>query len=75
MEEVVDIAEETHPKRCDKSMSKMADWMMQQGHIPQGGKRATSQATLFCTKNLSRESVDGACQLLCSKSPALDIKI
>jgi hypothetical protein len=50
MEEVVDILEETHPKCFDKSTSKMADWMMQQGHVPQGGKRATSQATLFCTQ-------------------------
>jgi hypothetical protein len=43
MEEVVDILEETYQKSCNKTISKMADWMMQQGLIPQGKKRATSK--------------------------------
>jgi hypothetical protein len=43
MEEVVDILELTYQKDCNKSTSKMVDWMLQQGLIPQGKKRTTSQ--------------------------------
>jgi hypothetical protein len=42
MEEVVDVPELTCQKDCDKSTSKMVDWMLQQGIIPQGKKQATS---------------------------------
>jgi hypothetical protein len=41
MQEVVDVLELTCQQDCDKSTSKMVDWMMQQGLIPKE-KRATS---------------------------------
>jgi hypothetical protein len=61
MEEMVDILELTHQKDCDKSTSKMVDWMLQQGLIPQGKKRATSEQFYFAHKKLPRESVNGMC--------------
>ncbi len=61
MEEVVDILEETYQKSCNKTISKMADWMMQLGLIPQGKKRATSEQFYFAHKKLPRESVNGMC--------------
>jgi hypothetical protein len=42
MEEVVEILESTFAKDCKKALSKMVDWMMTQGLIPEGKKRATS---------------------------------
>jgi hypothetical protein len=58
MQEVVDVPWLTHQQDCDKSTSKMVDWMMQQGLIPQE-KTGDLLAISFCSQKLCGESVEG----------------